>query len=179
MGAFTWITRGFLSGRWIWTSNADNAAAIANGWGSANPLEWKATDAAVISARDAAADLGASANWYEKISDPAYTVSADDAGTYVPPTAGAFTKITPTPNPLTVTQAGAANAVCGTVAATGGNPPVTWSITPSNIWNMNGNQVRKSNAGTGGYTLGSMSVTIKATGSDGESFSQTMNINVT
>jgi len=185
MAVLTWVTRADpqgrndFSGRWINMSTADSAAAIANGWGSANPLEWKATDAAVISARDANADLGAVANWYEKMQDAKYSVAADDLGSYTPPTGGAFTNITPTPNPLTVTQAGGLNASCGTVAASGGNSPVTWSITPSNLWNMSGNTVRKSTAGTSGYTLGSMSVTIKATGSDGESFSKTMNINVT
>lgn len=180
MGAYTWLTRGPLSGRWIWMSTADSAAAIANSWGSSTPLEWKAADSAVIAARDANADLGASANWYEKISDPAYDVAKDDAGNYVPPTGGAIVNITSTPNPLTVTQAGGANAVCGTVAAVGGNPPVTFAIFPADAkWNINGNQVRKSNAGTAGYTIGTMTVGIKATGSDGESYQKTLNINVT
>ena len=179
MGAYTWVTRGPFNSRWMWMSTADSASAIANNWASATPIEWKATDAQAIAVRDAVADLGASANWYEKIADPKYTVEIDDAGTYVPPTGRAFTKITPTPNPLTVTQAGAANASCGTVAATGGNPPVTFSITPTAQWQMSGSTVQKKNAGTGGYSLGNNSVTIKATGSDGESFSVTMNINCT
>jgi hypothetical protein len=180
MGAYTWLTRGPLSGRWIMLSTADSAAAIANGWASATPLEWKATDTAAVAARDAAADLGASANWYEKVSDPAYDVAKDDLGTYVPPTGGAITNITSTPTPLTVTQAGAANASCGTVTAVGGNPPVTFSISPANaIWNISGNTVRKANAGTAGYTLGTMVIGIKATGSDGESYQKNLNCNVT
>lgn len=180
MGAFTWLTRGPLSGRWIWMSNADSAAAIANSWASATPLEWKTPEATILAARDASADLGASANWYEKVSDPGYDVAKDDAGNYVPPTGGAIVNITSTPSPLTVTQAGAANASCGTVAAVGGNPPVTFSISPaSSIWNISGSTVRKTNAGTAGYTIGTMTVGVKATGSDGESYQKTLNINVT
>lgn len=180
MSALTWVTRGGLSDRWILMSTADSASAIANGWASATPIEWKSTDAQAIAARDANADLGAAANWYEKMSDPKYTVAIDDAAGYVPPTGGAITNITSTPSPLTVTQAGGANASCGTVAAVGGNPTVTFSVSPaSSIWNISGNTVRKTNAGTAGYTLGTMTVGVKATGSDGESYTKTLNINVT
>jgi hypothetical protein len=180
MSAMTWVTRGNLSGRWILMSNADNAAAIANNWASATPLEWKSDNTSVIAARDAAADTGAAANWYEKMSDPKYSVAVDDAGNYTPPTGGAITNITSTPSPLTVTQAGGANASCGTVAAVGGNPPVTFSVSPaSSIWNISGSTVRKTNAGTSGYTLGTMTVGVKATGSDGESYTKTLNITVT
>jgi hypothetical protein len=163
----------------MWLSNADNTAALAQNWASATPLEWRTSDAAAIAARDAVTEAGAPANWFEKVQDPKYTVEQDDLGTYVPPTGGAIVNIVPTPNPLTVTQAGAANASCGTVAATGGNLPITWSITPTANWAMSGSTVQKKNAGTAGYTLGNNSVTIKATGSDGEAYTKTMNINCT
>ena len=178
MGIMTWLTRGPLADRFIFMSNADSAAAIANGWASATPLEWKTSDAAAIAARDANADLGAAANWYEKMGDPRYTVAIDDAGSYTPPAEGAFTNITLSPS--TVDDAAGANTVVGTITVTGGNLPITLSISPADAkWNISGTQLRKANAGSPGYVVGPMTVGVKATGEDGESFTKTLTVTVT
>lgn len=178
MAAISWMTKGPYAGRPIMLSTADAAAAAANGWGSATPLEWKATDTAAIAARDATVDTGALGNWAEKVSDPKYSTGVDDAGTYVSPAEGAFTNITLTP--ATVDDAAGANTVVGVLAAVGGNTPVTFSIPGgSAIWNVSGTNLRKTSATAGLYTVGPMTVAVRATGEDGESFTKTLTITVT